>query len=175
MKKGLIQIYTGDGKGKTTAAVGLAVRASFYNLKVCFIYFHKDPERWGYGELENLKKLGVDVIGFASKHPHFDKDVSFEDVRRECLKGLEFVEKIFNENKYDIIILDEINISVRDGFLKEEEILSLLDKKPYGIELILTGRGATEKMIEKADLVSEVKKIKHPFDKGIFARKGIEF
>ncbi|MEO0260967.1 MAG: cob(I)yrinic acid a,c-diamide adenosyltransferase, partial [candidate division WOR-3 bacterium] len=86
-----------------------------------------------------------------------------------------FVEKIFNENKYDIIILDEINISVRDGFLKEEEILSLLDKKPYGIELILTGRGATEKMIEKADLVSEVKKIKHPYDKGIFARKGIEF
>lgn len=175
MRKGFIQIYTGDGKGKTTAAVGLAVRASFYNLKVCFIYFHKEPEKWGYGELENLKKLGVDVIGFASKHPHFYKEISFEDIRKECLKGLEFVEKLFKENKYDIIILDEIIISIRDGFLKEEEVLSLLDKKPENIELILTGRGATQKMIEKADYVSEISKIKHPFDKGILARKGIEF
>jgi cob(I)alamin adenosyltransferase len=174
-RKGLIQVYTGDGKGKTTAAVGLACRARGHNLKVYYIYFHKDPEKWEYGEHRVLKKLGVEVKGFAKKHPHFYKNISKEEVRKECLKGLEFVRKIYQENKYDILILDEILISLRDGFLKEVEILNILKTKPGNLELILTGRGATQKIIEQADLVSQIRKVKHPYDLGVQGREGIEY
>lgn len=174
-RKGFIQIYTGDGKGKTTAAVGLAVRARWHDLKVCYVYFHKDPEKWEYGEHRVLEKLGVDVFGFAKKHPYFHKGIDPADIRKECLEGMEFIKRIYQEKKYDILILDEIIISLRDGFLKEEEVLGILDSKPEDLELILTGRGAPEKIIKRADLVSEIKNIKHPFDKGIKGREGIEY
>lgn len=175
MKKGLIEVYTGDGKGKTTSAIGLSIRAKGNNMNACIIFFHKNPERWKYGEDEILKKIGIDLFYFAKEHPYFNKNLKKEDIRKECLKGIEFVKKIYDGKKYDIIILDEILISLRDGFLKEEEIIEIMEKKPENIELILTGRGATEKIIERADLVSEIKKIKHPFDKGIKARRGIEY
>lgn len=174
MKKGLIEVYTGDGKGKTTSAIGLALRAKSHNFNVCFIIFHKNPERWNYRDTEILKKIDVDVFIFAPAHPSCDK-VNKDDLRKECLKGLDFIKKIYKEKNYDVIILDEILISLRDGFLKEEELLEIMKEKPDNIELILTGRGATEKIIEKADLVSEIKKIKHPYDKGIKARQGIEY
>ena len=174
MEKGLIEVYIGDGKGKTTAVIGLICRAIGHNLNVCYIYFHKNPEKWGYGEFKVLKKIGVNTFGFAKEHPHFNK-VEKEKLREECLKGIEFIKKIYKEKKYDIVICDEILISLRDGFLKEEEILEIMEEKPENIELILTGRYATEKIIKKADLVSEIKKIKHPYDKGIKSRKGIEF
>ncbi len=173
--KGLIHIYTGDGKGKTTAAVGLSVRAISHGLKVCYIFFHKDPDKWGYGELKILKKLGIDVFGFAKKHPHFFENVNDEEMRQECLEALNFIRNINQQNEYDILILDEINISLRDGFLKEEEVLHLLNSKPENLEIVLTGRGCPMKLIEKADLVSEIKNIKHPFDKGIKGREGIEY
>lgn len=174
-KKGLIQVYTGDGKGKTTAAVGLAIRARGHNLKVCYLSFHKNPEKWGYAEQKILKKIGVNVFPLVKKHPFCDKKVSFESIRDECLEALEFIKKIFKEKKYDILILDEINISVRDGFLKEEELLDILKNKPESLEIIITGRDAPKKILELADLISEVRKIKHPYDRGIKARKGIEF
>jgi cob(I)alamin adenosyltransferase len=174
MEKGLIEVYTGDGKGKTTAVIGLACRAIGHNLKVCYIYFHKNPERWGYGEFKILEKIGIDVFGFAKEHPYFDK-VEKEKLREECLKGIEFIKKIYKEKKYDVIICDEILISLRDSFLKEEEIIKIMEEKPENVELVLTGRIATEKIIEKADLVSEIKKIKHPYDKGIKSREGIEY
>ena len=174
-RRGLIQVYTGDGKGKTTAALGLACRARGHNFKVCYISFQKDPERWGCGEHRMLKKLGVDVFGFAKKHPHFYKNIDPEDIRRECLKGINFIEKIYRQKNCDLLILDEINISVHDGFLKENEVLSLMERKPKGLELVLTGRNATKKIMEKADLVSEVVKIKHPYDSGVKGRKGIEY
>jgi len=174
MEKGLIEVYTGDGKGKTTAVIGLACRAIGHNLKVCYIYFHKNPERWSYGEFKILEKIGIDVFGFAKEHPYFDK-VEKEKLREECLKGIKFIKKIYKEKKYDVIICDEILISLRDGFLKEEEIIKIMEKKPENVELVLTGRIATEKIIEKADLVSEIKKIKHPYDKGIKSREGIEY
>lgn len=173
--KGLIQIYTGDGKGKTTAAIGLAVRARAQNLRVGYIYFHKEPEKWGDTEHGILAELGVDIFGFAKKHPRFFKDVTIEEIRQECLEGLEFIKKVYQENKYDLLILDEINISMREEFLKEEEVLEILEAKPEGLELVLTGRGAPVKIIERADLVSEIKAIKHPYDRKIQRRKGIEF
>ncbi len=175
MEKGLIQIYTGDGKGKTTAAVGQAVRALGHGMRVCYIYFHKRPETYGYGEIRSLENLGADIFGFAKFHPFFDKHITFDQTRKECLQGLNFIEDIFKQNKYDLLILDEIDISLRDDFIKEEEVLSLLEKKPEKLEIIMTGRDAPNRLIQKADLVSRIMKIKHPFDQGIKARKGIEY
>jgi cob(I)alamin adenosyltransferase len=175
MEKGLIQVYTGDGKGKTTAAIGLAVRARGHGLNVGYIYFHKEPEDWDYGEHKILEELGVKVFGFAKKHPYFFKDVTTDEIRQECLGGLEFIKRLYQENRYDMLILDEINISVRDRFLKEEEVLEVMEKKPEGLELILTGRGATQRIIEKADLVSRIEEIKHPYSLRVQRRKGIEY
>ena len=177
MKKqtGLIQVYTGDGKGKTTAAVGLACRARGHNLNVCYVSFHKDPKKWGYGEHRILKKIGVAVYGFAQKYFCFDKSINADDIRRECLKGMKFIKKIYGEKKYDLLILDEINISVREGFLKESEVLDLMERKPKNLELVLTGRSATKKIIGRADLASGIKEIKHPYGSGIKGRRGVEY
>lgn len=174
-QKGLIHIYTGNGKGKTTAALGLAVRARGHGLKVAYVYFHKDSRRWGYGEHKILKKIGVDVFGFAKKHPHFYKKLDPFEVRRECLRGLKFIGSLYAKKKYDMIVLDEINISLRDGFLKDEEVLNMMGRKPGSLELILTGRGAKKEVIRCADLVSEIEKVKHPYDSGVRKRIGIEY
>lgn len=175
MKQGLIQIYTGEGKGKTTAAVGLALRARGRNFKVGYIFFHKDPQKFGYVEIGLLKKVGVKVFGFCPKHPHFYKNLDLNSLRRQCLKGVNFIKKIFSEENFDVLILDEILVSLRSGFLKEKEVLEIMKLKPSGMELVMTGRGATSSIIKEADLVSEIKKIKHPFDKDIKGRKGIEY
>ncbi len=175
MKRGLIQIYTGEGKGKTTAAAGLALRARGHNLKVGYIFFFKDPKKFGYAEIRLLKKLGVKVSGFSHKHPHFYKNLDPNNVRRQCLKGVEFIKKLYSEGSCDLLILDEILVSLHDGFLKEKEILEIMRLKPYGLELIMTGRGATSKIIKEADLASIIKKKKHYFDVGVKKRKGIEF
>lgn len=174
-KKGLIQVYTGDGKGKSTAAIGQAVRAAGHGFKVGFISFFKDPEVFGYGEYESLRKLGIKTFIFARKHPHFYPTINFDEVRGECLKGVEFIKALFQDESWDMLVLDEINIAVRDGFLKEKEVVSLLEAKPEKLELILTGRGATARIVEKADLVSEVKEVKHPYEQGIKSREGIEY
>jgi len=174
-EKGLIQIYTGEGKGKSTAAIGQAVRAVGHNLKVCFISFFKDPDAFGYGEYKSLQKLGIKTFLFARKHPHFYKEIELDEVRQECHKGVEFIEELFRDQSWDMLILDEIDIAIRDGFLKEEEVLSLMEAKPEKLELVLTGRGATERIISKADLVSEIKEVKHPYEQGIQSREGIEY
>lgn len=175
MKKGLIQVYTGPGKGKSTAAIGQAIRAAGHGLKVGLVSFFKDPEAFGYGEYKSLEKLGIKTFLFAKKHPHFYKGLNPVDVRQECSQGLEFIKGLFGDPSWDMLVLDEINIAVRDGFLREEEVLSLLAAKPEKLELVLTGRGVTKKIIEKADLVSEVKEVKHPYNQGIKSREGIEY
>lgn len=174
-RKGMIQIYTGDGKGKTTVAVGLAVRAAEHGLRVCYVYFHKDSEKWGYSEHSILKKIKIDVFGFAGKHPFCDKKANSTEIRQGCLKGIDFIKELYLQNKYELLILDEINISLRDGFLKTEEVVPLLTAKPVGLELVLTGMGASSELIKLADLVSNIQKIKHPYDNGIKRRKGIEY
>jgi len=174
-EKGLIQVYTGDGKGKSTAAIGQAARAAGHGFKVGFISFFKDPEVFGYGEYNSMQKLGIKTFLFARKHPHFYNELNLDEVCEECYKGLGFIKQLFQDQSWDMLVLDEIDIALRDGFLKEEEILSLLEEKPDKLELILTGRGATEKVIKKADLVSEVKEVKHPHSRGIESREGIEY
>jgi cob(I)alamin adenosyltransferase len=174
-EKGLIQVYTGAGKGKSTAAIGQAVRAAGHGFKVGLVSFFKDPEAFGYGEHKSLEKLGVRTFLFAKKHPYFYKELNPDDVGQECSEGLEFIKELFQDPSWDMLVLDEINIAIHDDFLKEEEVLSLLEAKPEKLELVLTGRGATKKIIEKADLVSEVKEVKHPYRKGIKSREGIEY
>lgn len=175
-EKGLIQVYTGGGKGKSTAAVGLAIRALGHGKRVCYVYFHKNPDKWGYGEFEILKQHGVDVFGFAKGHPHWDKDATLEKMRRECLKGVKFIKKIYDENRYDMLILDEIIISMRDGFLGEEEVLELMESKPSKLELILTGRGESDEkmrnLFKRADMVSKIENVKYWKEE---RREGIEY
>ncbi len=174
-EKGLIQVYTGDGKGKTTAAIGLAVRSRSHDHKVCFIYFHKNPEKYGYTEHKILQEIGVDVFGFSKASLLCDKGVPPEKLRRECLKGLDFIREVFRKDEYDLLILDEINISLRDGFVTADEVLGLLREKPERLEVVLTGRGVPQEIIETADLVSEIHAVKHPYKSGIKRRIGIEY
>lgn len=175
METGLVHIYTGEGKGKTTAAVGLAVRALGHGLKVCYAHFNKQPELYGYNEIQSLQKLGATVLGFTNGHWSFNPSVTRESSREEVKSGLaELSEYIRNESP-DLLIMDEILISVRDGVLKEDELISFIDRKPEHLELVLTGRGATDGLIEKADYVSYIQKIKHPYDHNIYSRKGIEY
>ncbi|MBU1924527.1 MAG: cob(I)yrinic acid a,c-diamide adenosyltransferase [Candidatus Omnitrophica bacterium] len=174
-RTGLVQVYTGDGKGKTTAAVGCAVRALACGLRVGCVYFCKNPGKWEYGESIILKKNGADIFYFAKRHPRFCKDVTKADVRKECVKALAFIKNIFKKNKYDLLVLDEICVCAREGVLTVKEVLGIVNSKPRNLELILTGRGAPKKIMEKADYVSRITKLKHPYDKGIKGRKGIEY
>lgn len=176
MEQGLIQIYTGDGKGKTTAAVGLLIRATGQGLKCCLVSFFKDFERYTTGELSILKKIGVDIHSFVKRSPCFDPDVPFEEMRKDCLDVLEFVSnKLFSDERLDLLVLDEINNALRYEFITEQEMIDFMDKKPVTLELVLTGRGATDAVMKKADLVSNIEKVKHPYDNNILGRKGVEY
>ncbi len=171
-KKGFVQVYTGNGKGKTTASLGLSLRASGRGKKVAILQFMKGQE---YGEHKALKKnehITIDFFGLPNCIRKEDVDQKHID---EANKGIVMAEKLFKENSKDIIVLDEILVSVWFGIIKEETVLNLIDIKPERLELILTGRYATEKIVEKADLVTEMKEIKHYYVQNVPARIGIEF
>jgi len=171
-KKGLIIVYTGNGKCKTTAALGVALRASGYGMKVIMLQFFKG--KWKYGELRGAPKLETFEIrpmghGFTweSKDIEVDKRMvreAWQAARTEILSG-----------KYDLVILDEINYALSYGFIPVEDVVDFLKKKPEMLHVILTGRNAKPEVIEIADMVTEMREIKHPFRKGIVAQKGIEF
>jgi len=172
MKKGLIQIYTGDGKGKTTAALGLALRAVGHRMKVLMIQFMKGDQ---YGELESSKKLSpyltLKQVGrekFISKSNPDPKDLQL------AREGFLMAKKAIQNKEYDIVILDEINLAVDYGLIPLTEILQLIDSKPEEIELILTGRNVNREILERADLITEMVERKHYYDKGVPAREGIE-
>jgi len=173
LHKGMIQVYTGDGKGKTTAALGLAFRAAGHSHKVFMIQFMKGPEKTG--ELMAAEKLAPFLIikpmgrsGFINKaHP----DPQDKALAR---KALDFARDIILNQPIDILILDEINVAVSFGLLTVEAVLDFINRKPDSLELILTGRYADPKILEKADLVTEMKNIKHYFSRGVPDRKGIE-
>lgn len=177
-RKGLIHIYTGTGKGKTTAAVGLAVRAAARGWRVCYVSFHKPSRYYAGSEQAALKKLGIGVRRFAPSHPMCATTVSSAQVQRlgrQCRSGLSFLNEACRSGAYDLIIADELNICVRDGFITETEVLALLHAKPAAVELVLTGRGASAALIAAADVVSEIRDVKHPYQRGIAARKGIDY
>ena len=177
MRKGLLIVYTGDGKGKTTAALGLALRAYGNNLKILILQFIKGAQN--YGELEAIKKLREtsDNIVIKQCGEGFTKRGNTdEELHKKAAKdALNEAKNALLSKKWDMIILDEILYSVKFGLISEDELFSLIDLKDENTHLVLTGRGASDKLIEKADLVSEIKCLKHPFQAGIKAQAGIEF
>jgi len=168
---GLIQIYTGKGKGKTTASLGLAIRAAGHNFKIAIIHFMKI---WDYGEVKSLKKLGIDLFRYGTTElidPKNPSPIDYEEAEKAILKA----EKLIEKSDYDILILDEINVAVDFSLIPIKRVVDLLDKKPDNLELVLTGRNCPQELIERADLVSVIDEIKHPYQGGMEARKGIEF
>ncbi len=169
--RGYIQVYTGNGKGKTTASLGLIIRALGNNLKVYMGQFMKGQR---YGELNTLEKLGVLVERFGTEECLMSRDdVSELDIKK-AKEGYKRVLEVLLSKKYDLVILDEICVSTYFNLITEEEILHLMKVKPLETELVLTGRYAPEKVIEQADLVTEMKEIKHYYEQGVMARDGIE-
>jgi len=172
---GLVQAYTGDGKGKSTAAMGLAVRAAGHGRRVTVVTFFKDPEALGGGEFSLLPRMGIEVHHFARKHPQLNPGVTRDEASAQCRSGLQFVMKLWAADCCDVLVLDEILVAARDGFLATEELVSLIAAKPEGMELVLTGRGMPDELLPVVDLVSEIRKVKHPFDSGVQGRKGMEY
>lgn len=172
MEKGLVHIYTGPGKGKTTAALGLGLRAAGAGNKVHVVQFMKGRR---YSEIDSIEKLPNFTI---SQHGR-DEFVSKENPEKIDIdlaqKGFSYAKEIVKSGKYDLIILDEINVAIDFNLISIDDVLKLINEKPKKLELVLTGRYADPKLIQIADVVTEMLEIKHPYQKGIQARKGIDF
>ena len=169
--KGYTQVYTGSGKGKTTAAFGLALRAAGAGLKVYIAQFVKGMK---YSELDSIEKLSDFIeIKQYGRDCFIFRDPEAEDLR-VAQEGLKEVSKLMQSRKYDVIILDEANIATYYKLFPVDDLLELIQTKPENIELIITGRMADPRIIEAADLVTEMKEVKHYYQKGVQAREGIE-
>ena len=179
LEKGLVQIYTGDGKGKTTAAFGLALRAAGQGNKVLIYQFLKPPSL-NTGERFALQ-LGAVRIRVEALDAPWDMSGSLGDqkavaqMQAAIAEALERLAQTAQKRFYDVLILDEIVFCLSKSLAKFEDIKNVIDRRDPAVEIVLTGRGATEELIALADLVTEMKNIKHPFDKGLAARRGIEF
>lgn len=172
-RKGLVQIYTGNGKGKTTAAIGAIVRAAGYGLKVYLVSFMKGD--YAYGEYNILSKIpNVRLSSFGFRHLIDPANLKPED-KEEAIMALAKAREAMCSGEYDLVVLDEVNVALGYNLIEVDEVIRLIEDKPPGVELILTGRYVDNRLIERADLVTEMVKVKHPYDEGIKARKGIEY
>jgi cob(I)alamin adenosyltransferase len=175
-EKGLLIVYTGSGKGKTTCALGAAFRAIGQGLRVLMVQFIKGS--WHYGELDTAKMLGDDKIEIRPMGRGFVKvgpgETDPEDVRM-CREAWEFSREQIQSGKYGLVILDEINYVIGYKMLDAEPVIEALARRPEHVHVICTGRNAHPKLIELADLVTEMREIKHPFSKGILAQRGIDY
>lgn len=171
--QGLVQVFTGNGKGKTSAALGAVLRAVGHGLKVYIVFFMKG--KYPYGEFSTLPKLpNVDVASFGLRCLINPADINPEEIEQAKL-ALSAARKAMLSGNYDMVVLDEVNVAVYFKLIKLDEVVRLIGDKPQNVELVLTGRYADAKLIELADLVTEMVKLKHPYDKGVKARKGIEY
>ena len=175
-KDGLVIVYTGKGKGKTTAALGIVLRAVGYNYRICMIQFIKGS--WHYGEMTSSKRLepefeltavGKGFVGI------IDDKSPRDEHKKIAQEALQLSREKIETEKYDIIILDEINYAINLGLIELNDVLDLIKNKPQKLNLVLTGNHAKKEIIEIADLVTEMREIKHPFKSGIKAKKGIDF
>jgi cob(I)alamin adenosyltransferase len=169
--KGYTHIYTGDGKGKTTAALGLAIRAAGAGLQVFLAQFVKGKQ---YSELNALKRLADLITVEQYGLPRFINGKPSEPDVEAAHYGLEKLKSSMLSGRFDLIIIDEGNVAVTYGLLSKQDLLDLIAMKPESLELVITGRGALPEIIDKADIVTEMKAVKHYYDKGIGARVGIE-
>jgi cob(I)alamin adenosyltransferase len=176
-RQGLTLVFTGDGKGKTTAAVGLAVRAAGNRMRVFFLQFIKG--QWKTGERDVLRGVpGIDLEvtgrGFTIERLRNPR-IPMQDHAAAAAHGWQVAQQIVREAEYDLVVLDEVLGAVNAGLVPLSELLELVRTKPTHLHLVLTGRGAPPELIDIADLVSQVQPIKHPFERGIKAQRGIEF
>ena len=176
IRNGLTVVYTGDGKGKTTAALGTVIRAVGYGLRVFMLQFVKGS--WHYGELDGAKLLApyltIEPMG-KGFYKILDDKLPEAEHRQAALMAADRAIALLRSGEYDMVILDEVNVAVMTGLLSAQKVLEIIDAKPENVHLILTGRGAPAEVIDRADLVTEMKEIKHPFQKGRLAQRGIDF
>lgn len=171
MRRGFFQVYTGDGKGKTTAALGLALRASGHEMPVYIGQFMKGQD---YGELKSLPRLQTVTLEQYGDPGWVRKGAIKPEQRAAAEAGLEKARSALHSGAYDIVILDELNMVTWFELVSEEAVLRLIDERPSTVELIITGRRASEAIIERADLVTEMREVKHYYTQNVQARKGIE-
>lgn len=173
---GYIQIYTGDGKGKTTASLGLALRAIGHGWKVLIIQFAKGDQANYYGEIISSSKLmpNLEVKQFGLDRVVYSHNVNIEDYK-EARNGWLYAKEAINSGKYQLVIMDEINVCADLGMIKIQEIKDVLLNRPKNMEIVLTGRRAHPEIVAMAHLVTEMKPIKHYFEQGVMARRGIEY
>ena len=171
LKKGLVQIYTGNGKGKSTAAFGLAVRAAGAGLKVYMLQFIKGKD---YSELKALKKIKNIKVEQCGRGCFIKKKPQAIDIK--CARrGLSRAKDGILSKKIDVVILDEINVALDCGLIDVKDIIEIIKEKPRSVELVLTGRYCPRKLLKFADLITEMREVRHPYQKGITARLGIEY
>ncbi|MBI5844704.1 MAG: cob(I)yrinic acid a,c-diamide adenosyltransferase [Deltaproteobacteria bacterium] len=169
--RGYIQVYTGDGKGKTTAAFGLAMRAAAANLRVFVAQFVKGMR---YSEIEAFERFSDLITVKQYGLGCFIRNKPTEEDVRAGKDGLEDARKALISGEYRVVILDEANIAVFFNLFSADDLLSLMDQKPEGVELVITGRRADPKILDRADLVTEMREVRHYYQRGVIARKGIE-
>lgn len=170
LKKGLVQIYTGSGKGKTTAALGLALRAAGAGLNVYILQFIKGKPYSELAALKNIKNIKIEQCGRGC----FIKNKPQKADIEAAVKGVLKAETNILSGIYDVVILDEANIALNLGLISVKDIRDMIRNKPHNVELVLTGRSCPRALLKEADLVTEMREIKHPYAKGITARRGIE-
>jgi len=171
-RKGFVHLYTGNGKGKTTAAIGLAIRAAGAGMKVFIAQFIKGRH---YNELSSLEKFEGQIVIKQYGRDCFIKNEPEEADRMAARRGLDEVEKIVMEGAYDMVVLDEINIALYYKLVDISEVAMMIKKRPEHVELVLTGRYAPQSLIDLSDLVTNMDEIKHYYHNGIEARPGIEY
>jgi cob(I)alamin adenosyltransferase len=173
---GLLLVYTGDGKGKTTAAIGMCVRAVGYDWNICIIQFVKGS--WKYGEMKGITRLAPNVElhiigeGFVGI---VDDKKGFEEHRKAALNGVALALEKIRSGRYRLVILDELNVAVQLGLVPMEDLEEIIAARTKEQHLVITGRDASDWLIEQADLVTEMKEIKHPYQQGVLAQKGIDW
>jgi cob(I)alamin adenosyltransferase len=170
--KGLIQVYYGNGKGKTTAALGQALRAAGREKKILIVQFMK---KWDYGELHSIEMIPqITIKTFGTKEFVYKgeaKKIDYQEAEKAFTEGVQGAQS----GQYDIVIFDELNVAVDFGLLELKQVIDFLERKPEEVEVIITGRNAPQEIIDQADLVTEMREIKHPYQKGVQARIGIEY
>jgi len=171
-RKALVIVYTGNGKGKTTAALGMLLRAWGRGMKVCMLSFIK-TETSNYGEERAAKKLGIELIPMGGGFTWLSKDLERDKALAQ--KCWDLCKQKIASREYDLIALDEITYPITYGWLDVDEVIETLRSRPAGLHVVITGRDAHEKLIEFADLVTEMREVKHPFSLGIKAQPGVDF
>ena len=174
--RGLLAVYTGDGKGKTTAALGLCVRAVGYGMPVSIIQFVKGS--WHYGEIDGIKRLAPEV-SMAAMGKGFvgivDDNLPREEHESAAVQTLEAASRVIEAGEHAIVILDEVNVALNLNLLAVKDVLEVVGRRPSKMHVVCTGRGAPQELIDKADLVTEMREIKHPYAQGMMAQKGFDY